>query len=360
MRFERITSWQLLMLLGSFLIGTSTIILATPLAGRSGWLATLLALVPGVLALLMWWQLSLLWKKPLITGILEHLGPILGSALSLLYLLYFLLLASLITADVNFLSSVAVLPETPKLVFASGTLLLSALAIRGGLESIGRLAEILLPLIGLAIITGVILIIATPQLVNWNYLFPLVDEGWLQTIRASISIFCFPFGEVMIFTSILPFVLDLKDTKGPSLAVYILAGLLLAGLSTLQTAVLGEEITRTTFPGFSLLREIRVADFVTRLEVLGIFVWSLASFVKVSIYFWALTTGLAQLLGLSDYRPLLFPLGIIITLLSVTIFTNFSDLSLFIIAIYPLLTLPMQLLIPLALFILTRLKPTKP
>lgn len=360
MRFERITNWQLLMLLGGFLIGTSTIILATPLAGRSGWLATLLTIIPATLSLLVWWQLSLLWKKPLIAGILEKLGPILGSVLSLFYLLYFLLLASLVTADVNFLSSVAVMPETPKLIFASGMLLLSSIAIRGGIESIGRLAEILLPLIGLAIIIGVIFVIATPQLVHWNYLFPLLDTGWLQTIRASISIFCFPFGEVIVFTSLFPFVLDLKAAKGSSFAVFILVGIFLTGLAMIQTAVLGEEIIRTTFPGLSLLREIRVADFVTRLEVLGIFVWSLASFIKISIYFWALATGLTQLLRLSDYRPLIFPLGIIITLLSVSIFTNYADLSSFVIAIYPLLAFPLQFIIPLALLIITKVKPTKP
>jgi spore germination protein KB len=193
--------------------------------------------------------------------------------------------------------------------------------------------------------------------VRWDYLLPLQDEGWLQTLRATFSVFAFPFGETIIFASLLPFVMDARKVLKKSLLALILTGLLLCGLSLLQSAVLGEEITRTSFPGLALLREIRVADFLTRLEVLGIFVWTFASFIKLSTCFWALAQGLAQLVGISDYRPLIFPLGIIITVLSVTTVKSFSELTQFTQVIYPLFTFPLQVLIPLLLLILTRLKP---
>lgn len=360
MRIERITNWQLLMLLSGSLIGTSTIIMPTSLAGRSGWLTIMLAVIPALISLSVWWQLSLTWKKPLVQGLLDQLGPILGATLALGYLFYFLLLGALVTTNINFLSTIAVLPETPKLVFASGLLLLSALAIRGGLESIGRLAEIILPLIGFAILVGIILLIATPNLVSWDYLLPLLDEGWVQTLRATLSVFSFPFGETIIFTSLLPFAMDLKKARKQSLLVIISIGIVLGWISLLETAVLGEEVTRIAFPGLSLLREIRVADFISRLEVLGIFVWTFASFIKLSFCFWALASGLAQLLKLPDYRPLIFPLGIIIAILSVTLFETFHDQSTFATLIYPLYVFPFQFIIPLFLLILARLKPTKP
>lgn len=359
MRVERITNWQLAMVLSGFLIGTSSIIMPLILAGRNGWLSALLVIIPAIFSFFVSSQLSLIWNKPFIQGIATQIGPMLGAIVALLYLFYLLILSALITTVVGFLSKISVMPETPLLIFSGGLVLLCSLAIRGGLESLGRLAEILLPLVILAISIGVILTIATPQLVKWDYLLPLIDEGWLQTLRSSCSVFSFPFGETIVFAFLLPFVIDLKKSQKQSMLAIVLIGLLLCGTSLLQTAVLGEEITRTSFPGLALLREVRVADFLTRLEVLGIFVWTFASFIKLSTCFWALTHGLGQLLGLPDYRPLIFPLGLIITVLSVTTVKNFSELMQFTTFIYPLYTFPLQVLFPLLLLILAQLKPSR-
>ena len=50
--------------------------------------------------------------------------------------------------------------------------------------------------------------------------------------------------------------------------------------------------------------------------------WIMGLFFKVSIYFYVATFGLSQILNLKDYRPLTYPLGLIVVVLSVIIFPN--------------------------------------
>ncbi|NLY50976.1 MAG: GerAB/ArcD/ProY family transporter [Firmicutes bacterium] len=108
------------------------------------------------------------------------------------------------------------------------------------------------------------------------------------------------------------------------MSITIFVGLLLMLSATLDSAVLSIDTVRSSFTTLSMLREVNVGDFLTRVEVVGIFTWTLGGFLKLSLCYWVLSLGLAEFLGLPDYRSLVFPLGIIMVSLSILLFESFA------------------------------------
>lgn len=355
----RISGWQLATLLGSFLIGSSTILFPTARARQDSWLAVLLALVAGLGASWLWLTLARLQGAPAVSGIFSTLGPFLGAPLALLYLWYYLHLGALVVRNISEIYVTAVMPETPIVVFSGIIVFLAALAVRGGLEVVGRLAELLFPLLVLAILAAHILIVSTPRLVHWEYLYPVLENGLLPVLQAAFSMFAFPFGETVLFVNVVPFTLNKASAGRPVTVSTAFVGLLLIVVAALHTATLGADLPRVNFPGLASLREVNVGDFITRMEVLGIFVWTFGTFLKISVCYWALALGLAELLGLADYRPLVFPLGVIMASLSILVYDTFAAMATVATSLYPFYAFPFQVLFPLLLLLVAFLRRQK-
>ncbi|HHY92608.1 MAG TPA: endospore germination permease [Firmicutes bacterium] len=356
----RISRRQLAALLGSFLIGSSTILLPTAKARQDGWLAVLVALVAGLGVTWLWLALAQRLGAPAVSGIRDTLGPYLGIPIALLYLWYYLHLGALVVRNVSEIYVTAVMPETPIIVFTGMVVLLAAATVRSGLEVLGRLAELLFPLLFLAVLTGHILVIATPNLVHWEYLQPVLERGPLPVLQAALTVFAFPFGETVLFINLVPYTFNNARAGRPLMLLTIVVGLLLVGTTVLHTATLGADAVRVNFPGLAMLREVNLADFLTRMEVLGIFVWTFGTFLKICVCYWALALGLAELGGLADYRPLVLPLGIIMAALSILLYDNFAGMAMVAISLYPVYAFPFQVVLPLFLLFVAMLRGKRP
>ena len=85
--------------------------------------------------------------------------------------------------------------------------------------------------------------------------------------------------------------------------------------------VLGADNTaRLTYPSYKLGMRISIGDFFERVEVIVAFIWVFTEYFKLTICFYGLALGLAQLMGLQNYKILLFPLAFLI--LTFTIFSH--------------------------------------
>jgi spore germination protein KB len=110
---------------------------------------------------------------------------------------------------------------------------------------------------------------------------------------------------------------------GISLSILVILGFIITG-------VLGpHEAARATFPVLSLIRSVQVSRFLLRTEVFVIFAWGFGLFISVSTYLYCGAKGIATWLNLEDYRPLVFPMGVIWIFLSVHGFKNVFDLNKF-------------------------------
>ncbi|MDI3522309.1 MAG: spore germination protein [Bacillota bacterium] len=352
----RISLQQLAVLLGSFLIGSSTILLPTVKARQDSWLAVLAALVAGLGVTWLWLALARLLGVPAVSGILGTLGPYLGTPMALLFLWYYLHLGALVVRNISEIYVTAVMPETPIVVFIGVIVLLAGFAVRGGVEVLGRLAEFLFPLLFLAVLTGHILVMATPGLVHWEYLRPVLERGPVPVLQAAFTVFAFPFGETVLFINLVPFTLDRNRAGRSLILITTVIGLLLTGTTAVHIATLGADVARVNFPGLAVLRQVNLAEFLTRMEAIGIFVWTFGTFLKICVCYWALALGLAELGGLADYRPLVLPLGVIMAALSILLYDNFAGMVMMAISLYPVYAFPFQVVLPLLMLICAKLR----
>jgi len=70
------------------------------------------------------------------------------------------------------------------------------------------------------------------------------------------------------------------------------------------------------FPMFTLARLVYLGRFLQRTESLIVMFWFFAAAVRIAMLFHAAAVGIADSLGLPAYRPLIFPLAVLVFSLS--------------------------------------------
>ncbi|MGI9950732.1 endospore germination permease [Moorellaceae bacterium AZ2] len=357
----RISSRQFSMLVMGFLIGTSTLIIPVGPAKQDAWITFLLTGALGVG--LAYFYTSLGKRFPGETPLQyapRILGRFLGTLFNVLFLWYAFHLAALVLLNVSELYTIAIMTTTPLIVFIGVMAGLAALAVRAGLETIARLAELLTPFLIFTILTLNILSLATPDLVHWENLLPIMAEGPLPIIRGVFASLAFPFGETVFFLAFIPFVVDPRKSSRPfALAVFFLT-LLLASVLVRNIAVLGAaESARTIFPSLVAIQLINIGDFLQRMDPLIIFIWTSATFLKLSIVYYVFTLGTAQLFNLKDFRPLALPTWLLLTFFAPHVYENVQQMLRFAGRTWPFYFLPLYLFYPALLLLVAKIRGIK-
>jgi spore germination protein KB len=99
-------------------------------------------------------------------------------------------------------------------------------------------------------------------------------------------------------------------------------------------------------------RYISFADFFEHVESAVMAVWIVGAFVKISVFYYVSALGTAQWLNLSDYRPVVWPVGILIVVFSLWSLPNSIDVSRNDINVFPLQGILMQTIIPILLLVI--------
>ena len=88
--------------------------------------------------------------------------------------------------------------------------ILVAYTVRGGLEVVARISELLQPLLIIGILSlSLVLIISH----NWTAMFPVLKDGLLPVLEVGFSVMAFPFGELVVFMMLFPFLNKIKNTS---------------------------------------------------------------------------------------------------------------------------------------------------
>jgi len=140
-----------------------------------------------------------------------------------------------------------------------------------------------------------------------------------------------------------------KDHRRALWAI-VAVGILFVGPIIGSTTVFGIDAVRTmAYPTFEELKRIEVAEFVANLDVLGVFLWTLGSFIKAAVFLWAAATGVASLANVSDYRRLVTPLSVIAVGLAFATGTSRPMIHRFLNKTYPVYGIAVGILLPLLL-----------
>ncbi|MGE7766691.1 GerAB/ArcD/ProY family transporter [Peribacillus sp. NPDC096540] len=355
----KIGSRQLTILVILYTIGDSILVIPTIVASeakQNGWVSGIFSVA--IAPLLVVFLYDALRKCYPDLTLVEYsqkiLGKWLGIAISLLFISYFFITTATYLREIGDFMTSQIMPETPIQVIMFLFMSIVLMAARLGLEPLARSAEILFPFV--VILLSSLMILLLPEIKIQN-LQPVWEGGLKPVIRGSIPFIVFPFIEPVAVLMILPFVSQ-KDRIRKSLFVgQLLAGSVLIIITMLAILVLGVDVTASEiYPSYKLAKKINIANFLQRLEAILAIIWFITIFIRVSLFFYVTVLGLAQTLKLQDYRPLVFPFGMILIVFTLIMAPNIVYYSNFISDIWPFYAMTFGFLLPLLLLTIAKIQ----
>lgn len=354
----KINSTQAGLLMFSFLLGSAILMIpssVTSLAQQDGWLSIILGTLLGIGIVYIYTTLGLMFPTQNIIQYSETiLGKWIGKGVGLLYIWFPFHLGSLVLRNSTDYVRMVGYPDTPTVVISGIFLVVIAYAIRGGIETLGRVNEVTIPFRELTVLC---VIIFSLKEFKWENITPILADGVQPVLNSSLLPATFPFGETILFAMILPNISNIDKIK-KSYFISILAGGFLLTISVLLAIlVLGPTITsRLNFPTHSVIRYINIADFITNLDAFGMLLWTSSNFIKIAICYYCAVIGIAQWFKLSDYKSIVNPVGVLMLIFSITLYKNHIEHATFAIKIWPFYSLPFELLLPLLMLIVSKIR----
>lgn len=311
-----------------FLAITPTAILTAPgitykFAKHDLWISPIWAF-SGLITVFILLRLHRLYPKDTLIQASERIlgrfpGKILGGA----YWLFYLYLNGIIVREYGEFVNGAFMPNTPPILVLGSMVLVCAIAVRGGLEIVGRFADLILPVFFI-----LFLLILAPILpdLHMEYMLPIMGDGILPSLEGALVLQIW-YSEMLTASFLLPYVSD-REHAGKSILISLAAVVLTLVVSNLATLLLlGNLAGSYTYPFLILARYINLAQFFTHLEALFMAIWVLGAFAKICVFYYVTVLGAAQWMNLSDYRPIVYPLGFLLLLFSMWVAPNYQELT---------------------------------
>lgn len=250
------------------------------------------------------------------------LGKVLGKLITLLYLLTIVFASGLILWNLGNFLVTFVLIETPAEIIILIFILLVIAASRFGIGTLGKASDIFFPLfVGLF----VLLIVSVSPQINVLNIQPVLEKGASPVIKSFFPYLGYPYLELSLFLMFTPYVKQKEKITKAFCIGLLIGGVVLAILTVMSILVLGVETTASRmYPSYLLAQKINIAGFFSRVEIVIAILWFVSIFFQLTISFNAMSICLAQLIGVGDYKRLVFPLGGILFVLPFIIVPNTS------------------------------------
>jgi spore germination protein KB len=235
----------------------------------------------------------------------------------------FFAIPGIIVGISDFLTSI-MMQETPSYVFQSVTLIVACLTARAGMQVIGRMFVLL---VAVLISFSLLVILLALPVYHPGFLLPLWPLEVKSVLHASLITFGFPFGEIMLFSMVLPYARsEQKSSVKKQLYIAVTATGFMLLISTICSIMaFGPAAGTFQYPLYELASEIQVAEIFQRIEsVIGIAL-ILGSYMKATLFLFILNQLLCGLTGIKDQRILFYPLCLVLILLCFTSFDNPAD-----------------------------------
>ncbi len=254
-----ISRHQLLAISIIYQIGTTIIFGFAAGAGKDSWLAVLISTILGTTVVSIY--VSITELNPGLTYIEcypKQFGKWLGTPLAWLHPLLFIYIAGRIVADIHSLVPSTILPGTPPWAILIVFMVVITYGLFLGLRTMGRLAELMLPILGIIFAVEVILIISSGVL-DVDNLKPMLDKGWDRIWKV-----VWPLGIIQSYGESLALALVWTSVKPKGkvprtmLLSTVMAGIFIAFTDAMAVSAFGEEIfKRATYPMYAWYKPYR-------------------------------------------------------------------------------------------------------
>ncbi|MBB3110745.1 spore germination protein KB [Paenibacillus phyllosphaerae] len=354
----RIGNLQFTVLAGLFTIGDTVLFVPALIASealKDAWLSAILALLVGLGIIVFYTVLQRKFPAMTLVEILRQLlGSRVGGFVSLLYVFGFLLLiASTLLREVGDFMETQILPNTPIHVVYMLFLVIVVRAVRGGIETIGRTAEISAPWVMLMLMLLILFVLPESRIARVE---PVLYGGIKPVVRGSIIFIAVPFLELAAMYMIFPYVESAERIRRNFLVGCAIGGVLLCLVTFLSLTTFGAVMTKDAiYPSYLLAKKIQLGEFLQRIEALMAIIWLFSIYFKLTTCFYGICLGTAQAMGLKEYKPLAFPMAMILIVFSDLIAPNI--IAFFAInQVYVLATGTFAIALPLFLLLVARFR----
>jgi len=293
-------------------------------------------------------------SKTLVDILKEKMGKVIGNMFAVLYIWYFIHLASLVFRNFGEFICTVTFPETPMVVVIGLFAVILVYAINSGIEVIGRLSELLVPVIPLVVL---IISLSLITVHDFTAFLPILENGITPVLNAAFGFISFPFGEAIAFLMLFPHLNKkekLKKVVFVSAAVSTLLGII---LFFRDIFVLGSDLmARSTFiPHLTslLIPGLNVEPLVDINLLIG-------GGVKISVCIYAAARALSQIAGIDDYRKLTGAISTFCVVLSIWVYENVLEMFNWAEKVWLYYSIPFQIVVPLLLLLLSLRKKSKP
>jgi len=352
MNSETIKSRQAITLYTLFMLGTTILVTGNRIAGRDSWIALIVAAIIGLPYVLICARiLTLNPGKSLFDIAFIFFKKFGGWVITLVVILYAFALSLLVLRNATeFIQQVA-LHKTPQLVVSIIIALLSAWALKKGLQVLGRSSVLFLVMIlSVTIVTTLLM----TNLMDFDSIKPIMGEGIAPVAKSVSRYFSFPIAESFLLLAVFH---NLKkgDSQYKSYSIGLLIGTFFLGLITLRNIlVLGvPAYVEIYFPSFMAAGAINLITILERIEGIVVVNYTVCIFIKLCICIYVIVQGCSKLSGI-DYKKFLFPISLLIIIVSQIAFK--STMELFRSSTYFFYwALPIQLIIPIGVWIVAEI-----
>lgn len=291
---------------------------------QDSWMVVILGFLVSIPSLIIYTYIMKVFpNKNLIEINRTVFGAVIGNMISILYIWFFLTLASLNTKDLGDFVQRTIMKNTPSILIISIFLLLCAWAVRAGIKVVTRYS-MFFTLITLFIVVVTIFFISNQIKVD-NLLpaFQLPTKAYVQGTHIISTI---PFGEIVVFLMLNPN-LDIKPREKRK---YFFYGFLISGVTLLiivlrDITVLGNTIEIFALPSFETFRLISIDYTISRVEVLLAVSLIVLLFFKISILYYVTVISIAYLFRLQSFKNLVMSVGVIIVIYSFNLYPSLTE-----------------------------------
>lgn len=240
------------------------------------------------------------------------MGKWLGKIIIIIYLVQWYTIIPIVLRQFSDLLRVLLLNTTPGIfIILPMVLIVIYVTYSGGIDGIGRVSEVLGPLILL-----MVLVVLTTSVMNieWKRLLPFyADSGMAAILKGSLPPASY-LGHAVEFVMISPFLFTPR--KGSSYTIWAVAvasfGVLLSVIMVILTVGVNLS-SRMWYPFFEMTKKIAVFGFIENLDAIAVVIWIASVFIKLSIYMFVTSYGTAQFLQVKNWKNMIWFIAPVVT-----------------------------------------------
>lgn len=354
MNHVKISNYQLALIAIAYFFGSSTISNPGISAKRDAWLAVILGILFSFLLITIYLFLSKINKRRNLVEIAEYcFGKIAGRIICAIYILFFLYNAAYNTRTFSEFIVTVSFPDTPLIAII---LLLSICAFylaRSGLSTMGKVSEILTPVLPIAVIIVTTSLVYVSDYTGFKPMFLEIPAIFSSAIDITSNVF----GDFVVFLMILPYTNDIKGRFKATYWAIFVTGLMTLIIATRNIQIIGpalsdyiqypSHIAAQLIPGISI-------DVLVDINIL------IGSIVKVAVSLYAMSKITSQIFNIKEFKPVVTAFALFNIPVTFWIFPNAMDIFEWAKSLGDtLISLPVQLIIPVIMLIITIIKNKK-